>query len=233
MIRHARMLVTAFAIVVAASPLPATAQQTDRPTVAVVTFNNNVPRREAAKYEGLGTGIADLLASALGTSASLSVSERRDVQRAIDAQQLAAGTRLTRDVALKVGKSLTVQHVVFGGFTVDPQENVRIDVRAADASSGVIEDVERGQDRSENIVTLIGHLAVQLHAAARLPGAPTPVTGAASRLSLQHLAMYGRGLELADRGDRAHASEQFNSVLKDFPDFAPARAALSRLGPGR
>jgi TolB-like protein len=233
MIRHARMLVTALGIAAITSATPAAAQQSDRPTIAVVTFNNNVPRREASRYEGLGTGIADLLASALRTNASVRVAERGAVQPAITAQQLPAGVRLTRDAAVKVGKSLTVQHTVFGGFTVDPQGNVRIDARMADANTGVIEDVERGQDRSENIVALIDRLAVQLTSVARLPGAPAPTTGAAARLSLQQLATYGRGLELADRGDRAQASEQFNAVLKDFPDFAPARAALARLGPGR
>jgi hypothetical protein len=242
MTRHARTL-AALALGVAAWSPRAAAQQSDRPTVAVVAFSNRgaardargVENRDAARearsYDGLGTALADLLGAALGTNATVRVVDRREVQRLVDAQHLAPGGRIGREAAVTLGPLLGVQHVVIGGFTSDPQGNFRIDARAVDASTGAVEDVRRVQDRSDNLVALVGELAAQLSTGMRLGGAPMQ-TAAATRLPARQLVTYGRALELADQGDKPRASELLTSLLKEFPDFAPARAALSRLGSG-
>jgi TolA-binding protein len=49
---------------------------------------------------------------------------------------------------------------------------------------------------------------------------------------MKYAVMYGTALDLADRGDKARALELFSAVLKDYPDFEPAKKARARLAPG-
>jgi hypothetical protein len=36
---------------------------------------------------------------------------------------------------------------------------------------------------------------------------------------------------MADRGDRTHAVELFGAVLKEFPDYAPAKNGMAKVKP--
>jgi hypothetical protein len=36
---------------------------------------------------------------------------------------------------------------------------------------------------------------------------------------------------MADRGDKTRAVELFNAVLKEFPDYAPARTGMAKVKP--
>ena len=46
---------------------------------------------------------------------------------------------------------------------------------------------------------------------------------------MRYAVMYGKALDLADKGDTTRAAELFGAVLKDYPDFAPARNEVSKL----
>jgi hypothetical protein len=150
----------------------------------------------------------------------------------IDAQRLSAGAAVSQALAVRVGRLLGAQHVVFGGFNSDPSGNVRIDARAVNVESGQIEYTERVQDRADNVMPLVEQLAAKLDAGMHLPPARQAGTaGATTKLPLTYVVMYGRALDFADHGDTAHALELFDAVLKDFPDFAPATAARRKLQP--
>jgi hypothetical protein len=65
-------------------------------------------------------------------------------------------------------------------------------------------------------------------AVAQQAGAPTT----SAKLPMKYAVMYGRALDLSDRGDNTRAVELFGAVLKEFPDFEPAKKGMSRLKPG-
>ena len=44
--------------------------------------------------------------------------------------------------------------------------------------------------------------------------------------------LYGKALDMSDRGDKARAVELFGAVLKEFPDYTPARAGMAKVKPG-
>jgi hypothetical protein len=46
---------------------------------------------------------------------------------------------------------------------------------------------------------------------------------------MKYAVMYGKALDLADKGEKARAVELFGAVLKDFPDFGPAKSGISKL----
>ena len=60
---------------------------------------------------------------------------------------------------------------------------------------------------------------------AQQAGAPAP----APKLPMRVAVMYGKALDMKDHGDRAGAVELFGAVLKEFPDYAPAKAEQAKL----
>jgi TolB-like protein len=247
MTRTIRFAIATAAVLGMAAPLvSAKAQADSRPTVAIVLFNNNVVTRDARDYDGLGKGIADILITEMAANPNIRPIEREKVQTLIDEQKLATGAQVDRETAVRVGKLLGAQHVVFGGFMTDPKGNFRIDARAVGVEQGVIEYSERVQDRSDNVMELIGTLAGRLNTGMRLPATSlrTGDPGAAAvavqagapaasrRLPMKYAVMYGKALDMSDRGDKTRAVALLGALLEEFPDFEPAKKAQARLTSG-
>jgi len=214
---------------------PATAQAA-KPTVAIMYFNNNVFTKDARDYDGLSKGVPDFLVSEMSSNPNIRVIERDQVQKLIDEQKLVGAGQVDRESAVKVGKLLGAQHMIFGGFMADPKGNFRIDCRAVNVESGAIEYTDRVQDHADNVMGLIGQLAGRLNSGLKL-GAPTRTgdAGAATggtRLPMRIAVLYGKALDMADKGDKAKAVELFGAVLREFPEYAPARSGLAKVKPG-
>ena len=250
MIRIARLaMVAAAAVGSILSSASAQAPVAGQPTVAVMYFNNNVFTRDARDYDGLSKGVPDFLVTELASNAGVRVIERDQVQKLIDEQRLVRGGQVDRETAVRVGKLLGAQHMIFGGFMADPSGNFRIDARAVNVETGAIEYTTRVQDKADNVMALIGQLAGRLNDGMKLPPMPahsrtttpsdaqrlgtsaTAASTASPKLPMKYAVMYGKALDLADKGETARAVELFGAVLKDFPDFGPARSGMSKLTP--
>jgi TolB-like protein len=244
MTRLIRTVVLTLAAAGFVAPARVAVAQAGRPTVAIMYFNNNVFTKEARDYDGLSKGVADFLITEMSSNSSIRVVERDQVQRLIDEQKLVGAGQVDRETAVKVGKLLGAQHMIFGGFMADPKGNFRIDARAVNVETGAIEFTDRVQDRSDNVLALIGQLATRLNSGLKLPGSPTRTGDAggpgaqqagapsATKLPMRLAVMYGKALDMADRGDKARAVELFGAVLKEFPDYAPARRGMAKVKPG-
>src|SRR5512133_3795889 len=124
------------------------AAQAAKPTVAIMYFNNNVFTKDAKDYDGLTKGVPDFLISEMASNPNIRVIERDQVQKLIDEQKLTSGGQVDRETAVKVGKLLGAQHMIFGGFMADPKGSFRIDARAVNVETGALEFTDRVQDRS-------------------------------------------------------------------------------------
>ena len=226
-------------------PHDALVAQSARPTVAIMYFNNNVFTKDARDYDGLSKGVPDFLITEMSANQAIRVVERDQVQRLIDEQKLVGAGQVDRETAVKVGKLLGAQHMIFGGFMADPKGNFRIDARAVNVETGAIEFTDRVQDRSDNVLGLISQLATRLNAGLKLPGASTRTGDAsapagaqqagaptATKLPMRLAVLYGKALDMADKGDKARAVELFSAVLKEFPDYTPARTGMAKVKPG-
>jgi TolB-like protein len=225
-------------LALAAAPLLAAREparaQAGTPTVAIMYFDNNVFTRDARDYDGLSKGIPDFLVTEMSANPRIRVVERDQVQRLIDEQRLVRDGQIDRETAVKVGKLLGAQHMIFGGFMADPKGNFRIDARAVNVETGAVEFTDRVQDRGDNVLGLVAELAARLNRGLKLPGAPvrTGDAGGATKLPMRAAVLYGKALDRADKGDRAGAVELFGAVLKEFPDYAPAKTQLAKVTPG-
>jgi TolB-like protein len=207
------------------------AAQAAKPTVAIMYFNNNVFTKDARDYDGLTKGVPDFLVTEMSNNPNIRVIERDQVQKLIDEQKLTSGGQVDRETAVRIGKLLGAQHMIFGGFMADPKGNFRIDARAVNVETGAIEYTDRVQDHGDNVMALIGQLAGRLNSGLKL-GASTRTGDAGTRLPMRVAVLYGKALDMADRGDKAKAIELFGAVLKEFPDYAPARNGLAKVKPG-
>jgi len=236
-----------FALGVAALALPhrVASAQSGKPTVAIMYFNNNVFTKDARDYDGLSKGVPDFLITEMSANGGIRVIERDQVQKLIDEQKLVGAGQVDAATAVKVGKLLGAQHMIFGGFMADPKGNFRIDARAVNVETGAVEYTERVQDKSDNVMALMATLATKLNAGLKLPAMPvrTGDAGAApgarqagspsvTKLPMRYAVMYGKALDMADKGDKAHAVELFGAVLHEFPDYTPAKNGLAKVKPG-
>jgi len=244
MTRLSRIALLALASAGLVVPSRAAVAQAAKPTVAIMYFNNNVFTKDARDYDGLSKGVPDFLITEMSSNPGIRVVERDQVQKLIDEQKLLGAGQVDRETAVKVGKLLGAQHMIFGGFMADPKGNFRIDARAVNVETGAIEFTDRVQDRSDNVLGLVSQLASRLNAGLKLPGAMrTGDAGAAgpqqagapttTKLPMRLAVLYGKALDMADKGDKARAVELFSAVLKEFPDYAPARTGMAKVNTGK
>ena len=245
MTRLIRIALLALATAGSVAPTSAAVAQAAKPTVAIMYFNNNVFTKDARDYDGLSKGVPDFLITEMSANPAIRVVERDQVQRLIDEQKLVAAGQVDRETAVKVGKLLGAQHMIFGGFMADPKGNFRIDARAVNVETGAIEFTDRVQDRADNVLGLASQLASRLNAGLKLPSAArVGDAGAApgaqqagaprtTKLPMRLAVLYGKALDMADKGDKARAVELFSAVLKEFPDYAPARTGMAKINPDK
>jgi TolB-like protein len=228
---------------IVALPSATAVAQAGKPTVAIMYFNNNVFTKDAKDFDGLMKGVPDFLITEMAANPGIRVVERDQVQRLIDEQKLVGAGQVDRETAVKVGKLLGAQHMIFGGFTADPKGNFRIDARAVNVETGAIEFTDRVQDRADNVLALVGQLASRLNSGLKLPASPLRTGDAggpgaqqagsptATKLPMRVAVLYGKALDMADKGDKVRAVELFGAVLKEFPDYAPARTGMAKVKP--
>lgn len=244
MIRITRIALLAVIGAGVATPSESVHAQAGKPTVAIMYFNNNVFTKDARDFDGLTKGVPDFLITEMSANSAIRVLERDQVQKLIDEQRLVGTGQVDRETAVKVGKLLGAQHMIFGGFMADPKGNFRIDARAVNVETGAIEYTERVQDKSDNVMALISQLAGKLNSGLKLPpmpmrtgdaggaaGAQQAGSPSATKLPMRYAVMYGKALDMADKGEKTRAVELFNAVLKDFPDYAPARSGAAKVKP--
>jgi TolB-like protein len=243
MTRLTRIALLAVASAGLVAPRGAVVAQAAKPTVAIMYFNNNVFTKEARDYDGLSKGVPDFLITEMSANPAIRVVERDQVQKLIDEQKLVGAGQVDREAAVKVGKLLGAQHMIFGGFMADSKGNFRIDARAVNVETGAIEFTDRVQDRSDNVLGLVSQLAGRLNAGLKLPTRTGDASGAAgaqqagapsaTKLPMRLAVLYGKALDMADKGDKARAVELFSAVLKEFPDYAPARKGMAKVNTGK
>lgn len=250
MTRIARFISLA-AVVAVATPVVTQAQDAGKPTVAILAFSNGSFGKDARDYDGLAKGIPAMLITDMQGNPNIRVIERDQVQALVDEQKLVTGGQVDQATAVKIGKLLGVHHMIWGTYMTDPRGNFRVDARAVSVQTGLIEHVERVDDKADNIMASIGTLATKLNSGLKLPAMPAVRTGSAApaagtgtgaqqagapaasptRMPMRVAVLYGKALDAKDHGEKAKAVEFFNAVLKDYPTYEPAlkeRAGLSK-----
>lgn len=221
--RIAALLIGASVLGAAAHPVRAQGAQ-----LAIAPFNVHEARGDSRSFDGAGTAIAELLGADLRQATGARVVERAAMRRTSALQPHSPEGMLGRQGGVEAAKLLGAQHVIVGGFAADASGNVRIDARAVNVATGAVEATERLQGRGDDILSLLQQLTTRLAAGMSLTGSGG--AGNAGTLPLRAFVDYGRALDASDRGDQAQAKLLLEALVRDHPDFTPARTALAGVG---
>ncbi len=219
----------ALALTACATSLAAQAPATP-PTVAVLYFDNGALLRRA-DYAPLSKGITDMLIATLAANTGIRVVERDKLQQVIEEQDLQGTPRIDPETAVRIGKLLGAQHLITGGFVIDPRENIRISVRAIRSETSELEYSESVTGKAENVLDLIEQLARKVDAGLHLPAQPethsAPTVAAANQYKAFMLA--SRAIEEQDRKNDSTAVALLRQALEVYPGYARAQERLTAL----
>ncbi|MDQ8155154.1 MAG: CsgG/HfaB family protein [Gemmatimonadota bacterium] len=224
---------------VAAVPSSATAQGGSKPTVAVLPFNNGAIGAANAELQPLTKGIADLLIGELAANPAIRVTERDQIQKIIEEQNLTKASMTDAATAVRIGKLLGVHHMVTGGFITNGKGTMKFTTRVFNVETGEIEFPNPASKdavvtgKVDDFMELINQLAGKLNSGLKLPDIPARVgevrKEAAKKVPYEAIALYSKGLAAKDAGNKAEAVTLFRKSLDKFPAFEKAEAELKKL----
>jgi len=204
--------------------------QDARPTVAVMHFNNGAIGKAHEELEPLRGGIADILTSELSANPAIRVIERDQIDKLVAEQNLAASGAVDKATAIRVGMLLGVHHMIFGSYVSDRKDRVRFDARAVNVETGEIEHVETVSGKLDDFSDLISTLASKLNTGLKLPPMPVHAAQAPAKPPFQVVMLYSRAIAEENGGRPEEAVKLYRAALDKFPEYAPAKKALDRLG---
>jgi len=189
----------------------------------VLYFDNGAIGR-AAEFEPLRKAMADVLITELSQNPRLRVVERDQLQALLDEQNLGTTKHIDSETAARVGRLLGARHMIFGSFVVDLRGKMRVDARAVDVETSIIEHTESVSDDSDNLLVLLPALAAKLNSGLKLPPMPdrrgrdqnqsqtAPRSG-----DLRHLITYARAIEAQDSHEKDRAVALYKEFLQSSP----------------
>lgn len=157
-------LVGALMALAGVQPAVAAAQESTRPVVAVLYFDNNSIGRDRADYDGLGKGIADMLITDLASNPNVRVVERERIQKLLEEQDLVTANRVDAATAVRLGKLLQAQYMIVGGFMNDGRGTMVLTARAIEVETSRILNPQKAQTKDDDVLALIAQLSSRVGA---------------------------------------------------------------------
>jgi TolB-like protein len=205
-----------------------------KPTVAIMSFNDDAIGKAQDELKPLSKGICDMLISEMSDNPGIKVIERDQLQSLLAEQKLTTDKAVDAATAVKVGKLLSVHHMLFGGFVTDPSGTMVLTVRSVKVETGEIEYTASVTDKTANLLSIIHKLAVKTNAGLKLPDIPKQVGDARQakdeKIPFNSVMLYSRGLEAKDKGDKSGAVTLFKQALASFPGYDAPSKELAKLG---
>ncbi|MGZ8379279.1 MAG: CsgG/HfaB family protein [Gemmatirosa sp.] len=203
-----------------------------RPTVAVMYFSNG-SIFEHERFAPLSVGITELLIHELSQNEAIRVVEREQLQKVLGEIGLNASDRVDQRTAARIGQLVGAQHVIVGGFVVDPRgRTMAITARADHTETGVVASSQKVEGKPDDAVRLVAALGRQLSGRMHLPPMrerPAPAGREGGEGRFDAVLLYSRALVEQDRGNLRQAAALFNEAIAKYPSYSQARDALVRL----
>jgi TolB-like protein len=201
---------------------------------AVLPFENTGSYgQDKEVFEALELGLAAIIARAIDGHPGADVVQRARLDEVMRKLDLGPGQRVDAASAAQIGKGTGAGYTITGSFA-DFYGKFRINARLVNAESGEIvkvvsNDDPKLQDRTQ-LAAIAQTVGEKITSAAGL--APYPAGSAPAAIPTDAITAYSRGLLHESRGERAKASEFYQSALTAFPGFEEAAAGLRRVRGG-
>ena len=201
-------------------------QGPQQPVVAVMNFTNS-SLVDNATYEPFTVGLAGMLLSELRANPRVALIERERLNQVLEEVARGQSGQIDPNTAARVGKVLGAGHMIFGAFVIDRRGNLRIDARAVNVETSLVEHVETVTDDADNLLRAVQRLGRQLSERMHLPASPARgETGRtleeAKRGQVLANLKYARALLEEDRNNAERAVQLYREFLAESPPgYAP------------
>ena len=143
-------------------PALAAAQADTRPVVVVFTFTNSSIGPAKGDFDGIATGIQDLLITDLASNTKIRLVDRSRISEILQEQSMVRGGQIDPQTAVKVGKILGAQYAITGGFMADKSGAAVLTGRTIDIETTQIANPQKITGKSEDVLGLIAQLSSKI-----------------------------------------------------------------------
>ena len=205
----ARGMIAALTVAAVSLPVAAGAQDT-RPVVVVFTFDNNAIGAGRADFDGIKTGVQDLLITDMASNAKIRLVDRAHVAEILQEQNLVKTGQVDPQTAVRVGKILGAQYAVTGGWTSDPSGKAILTGRTIDIeTTQILGNAQKIDGKTADVLSMITELSSKLNASMNL----TPKPGT-----------HGRRVGDATNASKPSATQSGAPTASSQSKAAPAKA---------
>ena len=137
------------------------AQADNRPVVVVFTFTNSSigPKGE---FDGLATGIQDLLITDLASNSKVRLVDRSRLAELLQEQSLAKNGQVDQQTAVRLGRIFGAQYAITGGFMADLSGNAVLTSRTIDIETSQIVNPEKIVGKADDVLGMITQLSSKI-----------------------------------------------------------------------
>ena len=199
-------------------------------TLAVLDFENN-SFYDAAAYQPLSKGLAQIMITEIQSIESIRVVERQRLRELLDELKLSQSGLLSAESSVQVGKMLGAKYLVFGGYMVTMNKKIRIDVRVVEVETGLTLMAGEETGKVGAVLSLVKKLSNNLlrDIHIELTKAEVRRLKKAKTIKEEALLAYSSGVEREDNNDLKAAAAYYRQALKIDPDFEQAGERLKSL----
>lgn len=158
---RAARLMAAGATMALAVPAALRAQDT-RPVVVVFTFTNSSIGPGRADFDGIATGVQDLLITDMASNAKIRLVDRSRIAEVLNEQNMAKNGQIDPTTAVRLGKILGAQYAITGGFMATGKGQAVLTGRTIDIETTQIANPEKITGSSDDVLGMIGQLSSRL-----------------------------------------------------------------------
>jgi TolB-like protein len=182
-------------------------------SVSVLYFDNTTRTQE---YNWMSKGIADMLTSDIAGRGAVDVVERSNLKKILDEQELSL-TGLTGDTrALKIGRLLSANKLIYGSFIIQGG-TVVINGKLTETESGKIAATFSVKGPVDRFLSIQSDLSHKLQKALGIETAGSAAS--TPEYSLKAVKTYYQGLDLLDRGAVEDARKKFEESSRIDPYY--------------
>ncbi len=196
-------------------------------TIAIMEFDNFSVGKYQEQLGFLSKGLADFFAHDFGKISALKVVERDKIDFILKELELQKSGAVDQATAVKVGKILGAQIMVFGSITQLDDNNTRMIVRAVSVETSEIlasVDKQGKPEYSKMEKDLVDELAKKLDI--QVSDSTKSLLMEGGTESLDATTVYSQGLDYMDKYDYKKAYECFKKAYEMDKAFAEAKRKM-------
>ncbi len=202
-------------------------QTSDVKTIAIMEFDNFSIGKYQEELGPIGKALADFFEHDFGKISDLRVVERDKINFVLDELALQRSGQVDQSTAVRVGKILGAQKMVFGSITQLDNDHTRMVVRVVDVeTSEIIASVDK--EGRPNYVKLEKELVEELAQILEVPidDEVKEAIKESGPESTDAMAYYSKGLEKMDKYNYKEAYELFKKAYELDNSFVEAKRKM-------